>query len=225
MSLISSKNYQQHTQQGAVINSMMEGLKWNYKRVRRVYKLMHLNIRRKSKRRVPARVKEPLLVPEATNSSWSMDFMSDSLVSGRKVRVLNVIDDFNREALCIHAGMSLPSERVISILEDVIDWRGKPKQIRTDNGPEFTSTAFADWCSLNNIELKYTQPGKPMQNGFIERFNRTYREEILDAYLFDELEQIATLSDKWMEDYNTKRPHESLNGLTPKKYTETIICT
>ena len=203
----------------------LEGLKWNYKRVRRVYCLMKLNIRRRSKRRVPARVKEPLTVPDNINSSWSMDFMSDSLMSGRKIRVLNVIDDFNREALCIQAGMSLPAERVISILEDIIDWRGKPRQIRTDNGPEFTSSVFTDWCNSNNIELKYTQPGKPMQNGFIERFNRTYREEILDAYLFDELEQINILSDKWLEDYNTKRPHESLNGLTPQKYTATIVCT
>lgn len=186
---------------------------------------MKLNIRRKAKRRVPARIKEPLVTQEKINKSWSMDFMSDALLTGRKIRVLNIMDDFNREALCVEADVSMPAERVIRALEDLIDWRGKPEQIRVDNGPEFTSAVFADWCSRKGISVKYIQPGKPMQNGFIERFNRSYREEVLDAYLFDELAQVKILSEEWMEDYNTKRPHESLNGLTPKKFIEENICT
>lgn len=186
---------------------------------------MNLNIRRKAKRRIPSRVKEPLQIPASSNSSWSMDFMSDALTSGRKIRVLNVIDDFNREALCIEAAISIPAERVIRTLKDLIDWRGKPEKIRVDNGPEFISTTFTDWCKENSITIQYIQPGKPMQNGYIERFNRSFREEVLDAYLFEELSQINILAEKWMEDYNDERPHESLNGLSPRKYLELKNCT
>jgi putative transposase len=200
-----------------------EGLQWNYKRVRRVYCLMKLNIKRKAKRRIPARIKQPLILQDQINKSWSMDFMSDSLITGRKVRILNVMDDYNREALCVQAELSFPSERVIRALEDLIDWRGKPEQIRVDNGPEFTSSVFYDWCTSKGISVKYIQPGKPMQNGFIERFNRSYREEVLDAYLFDEPSQLRTISEEWMEDYNTQRPHEALNGLTPKKFMQTKV--
>ncbi len=202
-----------------------EGYQWNYKRIRRVYCLMRLNIKRKAKRRIPERTKEPLGLPDTINRSWSMDFMSDSLITGRKIRILNVIDDYNREALCIEADTSLPSERVTRIMDDLIDWRGIPDQIRVDNGPEFTSSVFADWCCSKGIRVKYIQPGKPMQNGFIERFNRSYREEVLDAYLFYDLNQVRILSEQWMEDYNNQRPHESLNGMTPKKYIEIISCT
>ena len=101
--------------------------------------------------------------------------------------MLNILDDFNREAFSIEADSSIPSERVIRVLGDLIDWRGKPAQIRVDNGPEFTSAAFTDWCSKTGIIIKYIQPGKPMQNGFIERFNRSFREEVLDAYMFFDL--------------------------------------
>ena len=203
----------------------LEGLQWNYKRVRRVYCLMKLNIRRRAKRRLPARIKEALAIPEQSNSSWSMDFMSDSLVSGRKVRTLNILDDFNREALSIEADTSIPSERVVRVLEDLIDWRGKPAQIRVDNGPEFTSAVFADWCSKQDITIKYIQPGKPMQNGFIERFNRSFREEVLDAYMFFDLKQLRLLIQEWIEDYNTLRPHEALKGLTPSKFMQLSIGT
>lgn len=200
-----------------------EGYIWNYKRIRRVYCLMNLNIRRKVKRRIPARVKEPLTLPDSLNGSWSMDFMSDSLVTGRKIRVLNVIDDFNREALCIDVQTSMPSVYVIRVLEDLLDWRGKPSQIRVDNGPEFISSVFVDWCADKGIRVQYIQPGKPMQNGFIERFNRSYREEVLDAFLFYDLNQVRVLSQEWMDDYNHKRPHESLNDMTPVKFMQTKL--
>ena len=179
---------------------------------------MNLNIRRKMKKRLPARMKEPLLVPASINKSWSMDFMSDALSNGRKIRVFNVMDDYNREALAIEASSSIPSVSVINILKDVMDWRGKPEQIRVDNGPEFTSGNFTDWCKEENIKLQYIQPGKPMQNGFIERFNRTYREEVLDAYIFEDLSQVRDLSQDWMEDYNKLRPHESLKGNSPERF-------
>jgi putative transposase len=161
-----------------------EGYLWNHKRVYRVYKKMKLNVRRKRKRRVPARVKEPLTLPVNNNIVWSMDFMHDSLSYGKTFRVLNIIDDFNREALWNVVDVSIGSLRLIRELDRLIGYRGKPEAIRVDNGPEFTSANFQIWCKEKNIEIKYIQPGKPVQNSLIERFNRSYREEVLNAYLF-----------------------------------------
>ena len=195
-----------------------EGLLWNHKRVKRVYNKLGLNIRRKTKRRLPARDKQPLGVPEQTNAVWSMDFMHDSLDSGRAFRTLNVIDDCNREALAIEVDTSLPGERVVRTLETIISWRGKPTQIRSDNGPEFISDAVKKFCSANGIEHRFIQPGRPMQNGFIERFNRTYREDVLDAYIFESLEQVRTITEQWQKDYNQHHPHQSLNNQSPIQF-------
>ena len=194
------------------------GRKWNHKRVYRVYKLLKLNKKSRGKRRLPARVKQPLLQQSELNSSWSMDFMSDSLASGNRFRTLNVIDDCNREALAIEVATSISSKRVIRTLEQLIDWRGKPEAIRMDNGPEFTSADFTSWCREKEISVHYIQPGKPMQNGFIERFNGSYRREVLDAYLFLELEEVRELTEQWVEEYNTRRPHEALGNLTPSEW-------
>lgn len=194
------------------------GKKWNHKRVYRVYKLLKLNKKRRGKRRLPARVKQPLVQQAELNSSWSMDFMSDSLASGNKFRTLNVIDDCNREALAIEVATSIGAKRVIRTLAQLIDWRGKPVAIRVDNGPEFTSGDFTAWCKKEEISIQFTQPGKPMQNGFIERFNGSYRREILDAYLFLDLEEVRQLTNEWMQQYNTQRPHEALGNLTPSEW-------
>lgn len=194
------------------------GKPWNHKRVYRVYKLLKLNKKRRGKRRLPARVKQPLLEQVELNSSWSMDFMSDSLASGNKFRTLNVIDDCNREALAIEVATSITSKRVIRTLEQLIDWRGKPGAIRVDNGPEFTSVDFTCWCKEKGINIHYIQPGKPMQNGYIERFNGSYRREILDAYLFFDLEEVRQLTSQWIEEYNTRRPHESLGNVPPREW-------
>jgi putative transposase len=194
-----------------------EGLPWNHKRVKRVYNLMGLNLRRKRKRRLPERVKEPLLQPGEINQVWSMDFMSDALTSGRKVRTLNVIDDFNREALAIEVDTSLPAERAVRVLENIIYWRGKPKTVRVDNGPEFISTTFRGFCGNNGIRIQYIQPGKPVQNAYIERFNRTFREDVLDAYLFKSIKELREISKNWMQDYNANHPHQSLGGKSPWK--------
>jgi putative transposase len=195
-----------------------QGLVWNYKRVRRVYLLLGMNRRRKVRRRVPARVKVPLVVPERARETWSMDFMSDVLTSKRKFRTLNIIDDYNREAITVEAAHTMPATRVTQILERTIHEQGKPNCIRVDNGPEFNSKEFKDWCALKGITVQFTQPGKPMQNGYIERFNRTFRENILDAYLFEDINQVQVLADEWMEDYNYNRPHEALGGITPDLY-------
>ena len=142
-----------------------EGLKWNHKRIKRVYNKLGLNLRRRKKRRLPARVKQPLQVPMTMNQTWSMDFMQDSLESGRKFRCLNVIDDFNRECLAIEVDTSLSGQHVARVLESIIEFRGKPNEIRVDNGPEFISSALDQFCEKQNIKLKFIQPGRPMQNG------------------------------------------------------------
>jgi putative transposase len=195
-----------------------EGIGWNRKRVLRVYRQLGLKMRRKRKRRLPSRTKNPLSTPLLINHTWSMDFMSDSLSYGRKIRVLNVIDDYNREALAVEADFSFPSEKLIKTLNEVIFWRGKPERIRVDNGPEFISKLFMDWSERNQIKILFTQPGKPMQNGYVERFNRLYREDVLDAYLFEDMHQLRDLSYHWMEDYNQNHPHDALGKMSPWKY-------
>jgi len=192
-----------------------EALIWNRKRVLRVYRSMKLGLRRKRKRRLPARVKQPLQQQQQPNKSYSMDFMSDALNNGRKLRVLNIMDDCTRESLAAYADYSIPAEKVVTVLNDIIEERGIPEQIRVDNGPEFLSKVFTKWCSKNSIEIKYIQPGRPMQNGYIERLNRTFREDILDAYQFETLEEVRILSDEWQDSYNHKHPHKALNRKTP----------
>lgn len=199
-----------------------EGLVWNHKRIHRVYKFLKFNIKRKGKRRLPARILQPLEAVQSINSSWSMDFMTDSLLSGRKFRTLNLMDDFNREALAIEVDTSLPAERVIRVLEQVLTWRGKPNRIRVDNGPEFISTALGFWCEEKGIALQFIQPGKPTQNAYIERFNGSFRRDVLDAYLFENISQIKALAEEWMEDYNNHRPHDALNGRSPVDLWKTL---
>jgi putative transposase len=199
-----------------------DGHDWNHKKVYRVYRQLKMNRRRKGKRRLPARIKQPLLQPSGANESWSMDFMSDSLVDGRKIRTLNIIDDCNREVLAIEIDTSLSAKRVIRVLKRIIALRGNPKVIRVDNGPEFTSKDFELWCREQGIIILYIQPGRPMQNGFIERFNGSYRREILDAYVFFELHEVRKITAEWMDEYNNRRPHEGLNNATPTEWLDKI---
>jgi putative transposase len=206
------------------------GKLWNHKRVYWIYKLLLLNRKRKGKRRIPARVKQPLAQQSLVNQSWSMDYMSDNMVGNRKFRTLNVMDDCSREVLAIEVDTSLSSKRVIRTLDKIIEQRGKPVSIRTDNGPEFTSKdlEFTSkdlelWSIDKGINLQFIQPGKPMQNGYIERFNRLYREAILDAYLFFDLNEVRVLTEEWMEEYITKRPHESQGNKTPYEWKMNLI--
>jgi putative transposase len=194
-----------------------EGLVWNRKRVLRIYRSLQMKLRRKCKKRLPARVKEPLAEPLEINHTWSLDFMSDALTNGRRIRIFKAMDDGSRESLAAYADYSISAEKVIMILNRVVTQRGLPKQIRVDNGPEFLSKAFIGWCNQNNIIIKYIQPGKPMQNAYIERLNRLFREDVLNAYLFDTIEQVRILADKWMDEYNNLHPHKSLNGKTPNQ--------
>jgi putative transposase len=197
-----------------------QGKKWNHKRVYRVYLSLEMNLRRKYKKRLPARVKEPLVLPIGPNITWSMDFMHDTLVNGRKIRTLNIIDDYNREVLQIAIDTSINSKRVIRELEQLISWRGIPDRIRVDNGPEFIAVALEQWCQdpERNIELTFIQKGKPSQNGYIERFNRSYREEVLSAFLFESIQQVKEITHQWMWEYNNIRPHKSLMNLPPTQF-------
>ena len=147
----------------------VKDFKWNHKRVYRIYRELELNLRIKPRHRLVREKPLPLAVPTAINQSWSMDFMHDQLADGRSIRLFNVIDDFNREGLCIDVDFSLPSPRVIRALDQVIEWRGPPQAIRCDNGPEYVSEALKDWADRRGIRLQFIQPGKPQQNAYIER--------------------------------------------------------
>jgi putative transposase len=197
-----------------------QGERVNHKKLWLIYQSARLSLRRKTRKRVPMRIKQPLLQPLCPNLTWSMDFMRDSLFHGKPFRAFNVIDDFNRESLGITIAKSITSERVISELEQMIQWRGLPEKIRVDNGPEFIADALSNWCkdSSRNIELLFIQPGKPSQNGYIERFNKTFREDILDAHLFDDAEHVQQMSNDWIWMYNNDRPHESLGNITPAQF-------
>jgi len=194
----------------------IKGFKWNHKRVYRIYRELELNLRIKPRRRIKSDKPEALSVPMAINQTWSMDFMSDTLTDGRSIRTFNVVDDYNREGLNIDVDLSMPAQRVIQSLERLIEWRGKPKTIRCDNGPEYISHALRDWAQAMDIELMYIQPGKPTQNAYIERFNRTVRQECLNLHLFDSVEQAQNITTQWLWIYNNQRPYFTLGGIPPR---------
>ena len=196
---------------------------WNHKRVYRVYSQLKLNIRRRHKKRLPARVKQALFQPGKINQVWSVDFMSDSLWDGRKFRLLNIVDDYNREILSMEADLSIPALRLIRVLEYLKEFRGLPEMIRVDNGPEFISRKLEDWCRENKVRLVFIQPGKPMQNAYIERCNGSIRRELLNAYVFKTLSEVRQKSEEWMQDYNHHRPHQALNFRTPVELLEEIV--
>lgn len=193
----------------------LDGHGINHKRLHRVYCAMKLNLPRRTKRRLPKRLRQPLVAPIRLNEIWALDFMADALYGSRAFRTLNVIDEGNREVLAIEIATSIPSLRVIRVMEQLIELYGKPQALRLDNGSELTSIAFTEWCQAKAIELRFIQPGKPDQNAYIERFNKTYREEVLDAYVFDSLEQVREITELWLREYNEERPHDSLGRVPP----------
>jgi len=193
----------------------VKGYRWNHKRVYRIYRELELNLRIKPRRRIKRNRPDELSVPTSINQVWSMDFMSDSLANGSKLRTFNVMDDYNREGLAIEVDQSLPSTRVIRVLEQVIEWRGKPSALRCDNGPEYISGEMVNWANQHQITLIYIQPGKPTQNAYIERFNRTARHEWLDMHIFNSIAHAQLLATKWLWTYNNERPHSAIDGVTP----------
>ena len=192
-----------------------KGYPWNHKRIYRVYKLMNLHLRRPAKKRLPKRQRAELYVPALPDTVWSADFMSDALHTGKRFRTFNVTDDFNREALHIEIDTSITSARLVRVFEQLRQEHGLPQVLRTDNGPEFLGETFTAWAKEAGMAIQYIQPGKPNQNAYIERFNRTYREEVLDQYLFTSLDHVREATWWWMIEYNEERPHDALGDLTP----------
>jgi putative transposase len=195
----------------------VRGFGWNHKRVYRIYRVLALNLRIKPKQRITRERPEPLAVPESINQVWSIDFMHDRLNDGRAFRLFNVLDDFNREGLGIEVDFSLPAERVIRALEQIIEWRGKPLALRCDNGPEYLSHTLRAWAGQRGIRLDYIQPGKPQQNAYIERYNRTVRYDWLGQYLFETIGEVQAFATHWLWTYNHERPNMALGGITPKQ--------
>ena len=195
-----------------------KGFMWNHKKVYRVYTDMKLNIRRRYRKRLPQRVKQSLYQPAVINEVWSIDFMSDTLWDGRRFRLLNIIDDYNREILHIESDLSLPTVRLIRVLEYLREFRGLPQMIRVDNGPEFISHKMDMWCREHQISLAFIQPGRPMKNGFVERCNGNIRKELLNAYVFTSLNEVREKAEEWRQDYNCSRPHQSLGFVPPAEF-------
>ncbi len=191
------------------------GSPWNHKRVHRVYCALRLNLPRRTTRRIPKRIRQPLAAPARLNQTWALDFMTDTLYDARRVRLLTMMDEGNREGLEIAMGVSLPGRRVARELDELVAVHGCPSAVRVDNGPEFISEAFVDWCTARGVAIHYIQPGKPDQNAYIERFNRTYRTEVLNAHCFESIADLRAATDAWLTIYNSERPHDSLGRMPP----------
>jgi len=198
--------------------------KWmvNHKRVYRLYREEGLTMRRRKGKRFRAEARVPLALPTQMNQMWTMDFTRDSLASGRKFRSLNLMDGYTREALWIEVDTSLPGLRVVQVLEKVAQERGLPEAIQVDNGPEFISRAVDQWAYANSVALHFIDPGKPVQNAFIESFNGKFRDECLNQSWHTSLEDARRSIEAWRTDYNTVRPHSSLGYLTPEEYAAAV---
>ena len=193
----------------------VQGRPWNHKRVYRIYRELELNLRIKPRKLLRRDKPDALAVPEAPNVVWSMDFMADRLEDGRAFRLLNVLDDFNREGLGIEVDFSLPADRVIRSLDRIIEWRGQPGSIRVDNGPEYISGKLLAWAEKRGISIQYIQPGKPQQNAYVERYNRTVRHEWLDQNIISSIEEAQDYATQWLWTYNNERPNMGIGGMTP----------
>ena len=192
-----------------------EGITPNHKKLLRIYREEGLAVRKRGGRKRALGTRRPLTLPERVNQRWSLDFVSDSLVCGRRFRMLCVIDDYTRECLALVADTSLSGSRVARELDHLIALRGKPRTVVSDNGTELTSSAILRWSQEQRVEWHYIAPGKPMQNGFVESFNGRLRDECLNETLFTSLPHTRSVLAAWKEDYNTVRPHSKLGGKTP----------
>ena len=192
-----------------------DGKTWNHKKVHRVYCDMKLNLQRRTKKRLISRERQPLGIATDINVIWALDFMRDTLYDGRPFRTLNVIDEGNREALRIECGTSIPSAILLRTTNQLIEVYGMPKAIRVDNGPELISGTLLSWAEKRGIAIQHIQPGKPQQNAYIERYNRTVRHEWLGQYLFRTIEEVKDTATEWLWTYNHERPNMALGGITP----------
>lgn len=197
-----------------------QGHQWNHKRVYRVWKQEQLNLRVPAQRPKIRRKYLALLAPEQVNEGWAMDFVSDWTVGITKqaARIINIMDECSRKVLWTQAYRSISAKTLTDVLDKVLELRGAPKYIRCDNGPEFISKQLAQWTKKYNIELRFIQPGKPSQNGLIERLNKTLRKECLNLHWFYNLNLLNESIQTWSMEYNNERPHKSLKRITPMEY-------
>jgi putative transposase len=195
-----------------------EGYRINHKRTERLYREEGLSLRIKKSKKRAGHLRVVMDRPERVNQHWSMDFVSDSLFSGRRFRVLTVVDDFSRECPALEADHSLTGKRVTRVLDRLALSRGLPEAITVDNGPEFIGKTLDLWAFENKVRLRFIQPGKPMQNGYIESFNGKFRDECLNEHVFVSLESARQKIEAWRQDYNANRPHSSLNNMTPEEF-------
>lgn len=190
----------------------------NHKRVYRVYRDEGLDVRKKTRRKGVAQNRLPLMAPTQANERWSLDFVSDQLVGGQRFRILNVVDDGTRECVLSYASTSIPGATVVRLLADAIQERGKPTVLLTDNGPEFTGRALDQWACTQGIIHQFIDPGKPVQNAYIESFNGRMRDEFLNVHWFLSVLQARLSLAIWRRDYNVVRPHSSLGNPTPQEF-------
>jgi putative transposase len=190
----------------------------NHKKLFRLYQEMGLKIRKRGSRKRVIGIRALKVRATGINEVWSLDFMSDRLADGRKIRILNIVDEFTRESLKMVVDTSLTGHRVVREIDELVQTKGKPQQIKSDNGTEFTSLAVLKWSQLKSVGWHFIDPGKPMQNGTIESFNGKVRDEFLNQHLFLDLKEVRELAEEWRKDYNFHRPHSALKGLSPEEF-------
>lgn len=195
-----------------------EGIALNHKKLFRLYREERLTVRRRGGRKRALGTRAPMTLPQGPNQRWSLDFVADQLVDGRRFRVLVIVDDFTRECLALVVDTSLSGHRVARELDALIALRGRPLMVVSDNGTELTSRAILQWQEDSRVEWHYIAPGKPMQNGFVESLNGRFRDECLNEHMFRNLPSARRLIEEWRTDYNANRPHTSLGGLTPNEF-------
>jgi putative transposase len=200
-----------------------EGWLINRKRTYRVYHEAGLMVRRRKRKRIAGVDRQEKVMALAPNQSWSMDFVSDGFVDGRRLRCLNVVDDFTKECLAIEVDTSLPGRRVVGVLERLAEWRGLPQSVTVDNGPEFISKALDEWAYRQKLRLRFIEPGKPQQNAYIESFNGKFRDECLNEHWFLSMRHAREVIAAWRDEYNGERPHSSLGYLTPNQFAESFL--
>ena len=201
-----------------------EGIAVNHKRLYRLYREEGLAVRRRKRKRV-AVARQPMTPPTRFNECWAMDYMSDSLASGRRFRIFNVVDALSREGLAVTVDTSLPAVRVIQALEEIALLRGYPARITVDNGPEFRSRAMDAWAYEHHVTLDFIQPGKPIQNAVIESYNGRMRDELLNQHWWRSIAEARDAIDAYREDFNEVRPHSALNNQTPGEFARRYAAT
>lgn len=199
-----------------------EGIIINHKRTERIYREEGLSLRRKRSRKLPAAARVPLEPALRPNQRWSIDFIHDQLSSGRRFRCMTLVDDCTRQCLAIHVDTSIGGAAVVDVLEGLCSALGAPKSITSDNGPEFTGKAMHLWAQRRGIHLNHIQPGKPMQNAFIESFNGTFRDDCLNQHWFNSIQEARLLINHWRHEYNQLRPHSSIGRIPPNAFALTF---